>query len=93
MDDYSLEKALEKVLNEAKWAKRFYAINVKNDWEKIMGKTIAKYTEDLQLQNQELRIWSHNAAFKNQLLLDKEEIIEKVNKFYKKELITKIRIS
>ena len=44
-----------------------------------MGKTIAKYTDKIQLINQTLYITSSVAPLKNELLYQKDKIIERIN--------------
>lgn len=93
MDDLSLNNAMNKMLNESRWGKRFMAISIEEDWGQIMGSTIAKYTSSLSLQKQTLRIHTDIAPLKNELLLNKKSIIEKINAFYKKDIVNEIVIS
>ena len=44
-----------------------------------MGKTIARYTDKIQIINQTLFISSTVAQLKNELLYQKDKIIERVN--------------
>jgi len=48
-------------------------------WEQIMGKTIAKYTEKIQIQGKTLFISTSMAPLKQELLYQKENIIKRVN--------------
>ncbi len=93
MDDFSLQNAMNKMLNESRWGKRLDAISITEDWPKIMGNTIAQYTRSLTLHNKTLRITTDIAPLKNELSLNKKSIIETINAFYKKELVTTIEIS
>jgi predicted nucleic acid-binding Zn ribbon protein len=92
MDDFSLNKALNKTISESRWGKRFLAISIKEDWAKIMGDTIAKYTRELSLKDQCLNITTDIAPLKNELSLNKKSIIDKINAFYKKEIVKTIEI-
>lgn len=93
MDDFSMGNAMNKMLNESRWGKRFLAISLEEDWSEIMGETIAKYTKSLNLQNKKLDIHTDIAPLKNELSLNKKSIIDKINSFYKKEIVTEVTIS
>lgn len=55
------------------------AMQIEDVWENIMGKTIAKYTDKIQIIGGTLFITSTVAPLKNELLYQKERIIERVN--------------
>lgn len=54
-------------------------MQIEDVWENIMGKTIAKYTDKIQIIGGILFITSTVAPLKNELLYQKERIIERVN--------------
>lgn len=81
------------MLSKSHWDKRLKAISLKDDWEKIMGHTIHKYTKNLNLYNKKLIIQTDIAPLKNELMLNRKSIIEKVNTFYGKEIVTEVEIS
>lgn len=93
MDEFSLQEAMKKMLDESRWGKRFEAISLQQDWKEIMGQTIANYTKELTLKNKVLHIQTDIAPLKNELMLNKKSIIETVNAFYKKEIVKAIEIS
>jgi len=92
MDDFSLGNAMNKMLGESRWGKRFMAISLEEDWTEIMGETIGKYTASLSLENKKLIIQTDIAPLKNELSLNKKSIIDKINAFYKKEIVTEVNI-
>lgn len=92
MDDYSLGNAMNKMLGESRWGKRFMAISLQEDWGEIMGDTIAKYTNSLHLEHKKLTIQTDIAPLKNELSLNKKSIIAKINAFYKKEIVTEVTV-
>ncbi len=93
MDEFSLQEAMKKMLDESRWGKRFEAISLQQDWKEIMGQTIANYTKELTLKNKVLHIQTDIAPLKNELMLNKKSIIETINAFYKKEIVKAIEIS
>ena len=93
MEEFSLQDAMRKMLEESRWGKRFEAISIQQDWKEIMGQTIANYTKELTLKNKVLHIRTDIAPLKNELSLNKKSIIETINAFYQKEIVTEIEIS
>ena len=91
-DDFSLGNAMDNMLNESRWGKRFMAISLEADWGEIMGETIAKYTSSLSLQQKKLIIQTDIAPLKNELSLNNKSIIDKINAFYNKEIVTEVTI-
>lgn len=55
------------------------ALQIEDVWEKIMGKTIAKYTDKIQIYGTTLYITTTVAPLKQELLYQKEQIIQRVN--------------
>ena len=55
------------------------AVRIEALWEEIMGKTIAKYTDKIQVIGTTLFITSTVAPLKNELLYQKDKIIERIN--------------
>jgi len=59
-------------------------------WEQIMGKTIARYTDKLQIINDTLIITTQVAPLKQELIFQKEKIIQRVNEAMGQKLVSKI---
>ena len=57
-----------------------------------MGKTIAKYTDKIEIINSTLFISSTVAPLKNELLYQKEKIIERVKEALGEKVITEVVI-
>jgi len=55
------------------------AFQITDIWEELMGKTIARYTDSIQIINHTLFISTSVAPLKNELLYQKEKIIQRVN--------------
>jgi predicted nucleic acid-binding Zn ribbon protein len=56
-------------------------------WEKIMGKTIARYTENLKIINRTLFVTTNVAPLKQELIYQKEKIKLRVNEALGEKLI------
>ena len=79
MAEVSMAEALQQFLNKSKLKTGLQAMQIEDVWEKIMGKTVAKYTDKLQIVGATLFVSTTVAPLKNELLYQKEKIIERVN--------------
>lgn len=80
MAELSIGEALQQFLNKSKLKSGMQAMQIEDVWEKIMGKTVAKYTDKIQIIGSTLFVTTTVAPLKNELLYQKEKIIEMVNK-------------
>ncbi len=79
MAELSMQDALQQFLKNSRLKSGIQALQIEDVWEKIMGKTIAKYTDKITIINQVLYIQSQVAPLKNELMYQKAKIIERVN--------------
>lgn len=79
MGEFSMQDAIKLFLKQSRLKGNIQALQIEDVWEQIMGKTIAKYTDKIQIINQTLFISSSVAQLKHELLYQKEKIIERVN--------------
>ena len=93
MKDYSLKSALDEMLNKTHWSKRLLAVSIKSHWEDIMGKAIAQNTSSLFLERKKLIIRTRIAPLRVELSMNKEAIIEKVNLYYGREIISEVEVA
>ena len=87
-----MAEALQQFLNKSKLKTGVQAMQIKDVWEKIMGKTVAKYTDKLQIVGTTLFVSTVVAPLKNELLYQKEKIIELVNKELGEKVIKEVVI-
>jgi len=92
MSEISMGDALKEFLKQSKLKTGIQALQIEDAWEKIMGKTIAKYTDKIEIINQTLFISSAVAPLKNELLYQKEKIIERVNEALGEKVIKEVVI-
>jgi hypothetical protein len=92
MSEISLGDALKEFLKQSKLKSGIQALQVQDAWEKIMGKTISKYTDKIEIVNSTLFISSSVAPLKNELLYQKEKIIERVNEALGEKIIKEVVI-
>jgi predicted nucleic acid-binding Zn ribbon protein len=79
MGEYSLGDALRQFLEKSRLKGSIQALQIGDVWEQIMGKTIAKYTDKIEIHGQTLFITTTVAPLKQELLYQKDKIIQRVN--------------
>ena len=94
MAEYSMEDALNQFLQKSRLKLPIQSLQIEAVWEKLMGKTISKYTDSIKIQGQVLIITTSVAPLKQELLYQKDKIKERVNEALKgnneiKEVIIK----
>ena len=92
MAEMSIGEALKEFLKSSKLKSGIQALQIEDAWEKIMGKTIARYTDKIEIINSTLFISSTVAPLKNELLYQKEKIIERVNEALGERVIKEVVI-
>lgn len=79
MAQYSLGEAIQQFLKQSRMKGEIQALQIEELWEKLMGKTIAKYTDQIRIANKTLFITTHVAPLKQELTYQKETIKLRVN--------------
>lgn len=90
--EVSIGDALKEFLKKSKLKSGVQAMQVKEAWEKIMGKTIANYTDKIEIINSTLFISTNVAPLKNELIYQKNKIIERVNEALGEKVINEVVI-
>ena len=88
--EISLGDALKDFIKNSRLKSGVQAVQIKEAWEKIMGKTIANYTDNIQISNGTLFITTSVAPLKNELIYQKENIIKRVNEMMGERIITEV---
>ena len=92
MAEISLQDAIQQFLQKSRLKSGIQALRIEDIWENVMGKTIARYTDNIQIINHTLYITSTVAPLKNELLYQKEKIIERVNEALGEKLVKDVVI-
>lgn len=92
MGEMSLGDALRNFLQKSRFKGSIQALQIEEIWEEIMGKTIAKYTEKIQIHGHTLYITTHMAPLKQELQYQKPKIIERVNEALGEKTISEVVI-
>jgi len=93
MSEYSIGEAIHKFLQRSHLKNGVRAIQIEEIWEKLMGKTIAQYTDKIQIVNQKLFITTSVGPLKNELMYQKNQIMKGSMKHLVKKLFQKLLFS
>ncbi len=92
MGEYSIGEALKQFLDSSRIKGGIQALQIEDVWENIVGKTVARYTNKLQIFGDKLIITTDVAALKQELIYQKEKIKQRVNEALGKNTIKEIII-
>jgi hypothetical protein len=92
MAELSIQDALKQFLQQSRLKGDLQALQIEEIWEKLMGKTIAKYTQSIKIFHQTLHITTNVAPLKNELIYQKENIIKRVNEALGETVIKEVII-
>jgi hypothetical protein len=90
--EISLGDALKKYFEHSSLKPGMLDARLREDWEKLMGKTIAKYTDSIELKNKRLIIYTTVSTLKHELSFSKDKIIRLVNGALGEEIVEEIVI-
>ena len=79
MAQLQIGDALKQFIDKSRLKNGIRAVQIESIWEEVMGKTIAKYTDKIEIINQTLFINTAVGPLKNELFYQKDKIIERIN--------------
>lgn len=92
MAEFSLDQAIQEFLKASRIKGGIQALQIEDVWEAIMGKTIARHTDKLQIIGDKLFITTSVAPLKNELIYQKDKIRQRVNEALKQKVINEVII-
>lgn len=92
MGEYSLGDALRKFLHQSQLKGSIQALQIEEVWEQIMGKTVARYTDKISIHGHTLYVNTTVAALRQELLYQKDNIIQRVNETMGERVIQEVII-
>lgn len=92
MAEISLGDAIKLFLQKSRLKQNIQALQIEEVWAQLMGKTIAKYTNKIEIIGSTLFITTNVAPLKQELQFQKEKIIERVNEAMKEKVIKEVVI-
>lgn len=92
MGSYSIGEALNLLLEKSRWKHKVHELRLRQEWETIVGKTIAKYTRNLYLSGNILTIYTDVAPLKQELQVGKEQLMKNINEYFGEAVVREINI-
>lgn len=93
MGEFSLGEALNQFLKQSRLKGSIQAFQIEDIWAKLMGKTIARYTEKISIHGHTLYITTNVAPLKQELIYQKEKIISNVNEALGENVIREVVVN
>ena len=92
MGELSMQDAMKQFLKKSRLKQGIQSVQIEEVWEAVMGKTIAQYTDKLEIKGRTLFITTAVAPLKNELLFQKVKVIERLNETLGEKIINEVKI-
>jgi predicted nucleic acid-binding Zn ribbon protein len=87
-----IENVIREYLKEMNIDQKLKEVGIVSQWEKLMGKTVAVRTSQIYIRNHILYIHVTSSVLKNELLMMRQAIIEKINEEAGEKIVEQIVI-
>ena len=87
-----IENVIREYLKEMNIDQKLKEVGIISQWEKLMGKTVAVRTNQIYIRNHILYIHVTSSVLKNELLMMRQAIIEKINEEAGERIVEQIVI-
>jgi predicted nucleic acid-binding Zn ribbon protein len=88
--DHTLKEVIERLLKAYKWEAGIDEAKLVNSWENIVGKIIAKHTTRLKVSNRILYINVDSSVIRNELMMSRSKLIDRINEEMGGKMIAEI---
>ena len=86
----TIGEVIKKLIRNNKLSKRFDDLNVLDVWNNIIGKDLEKYIKSTRLVDDKLYVKLRSSIVRNELSYNKTQLIQRINKKLKKDVIKDI---
>jgi len=86
----SLSSVLKNFVRENNLERKLNEIDLIKSWEEVMGKMVCRYTKNIYIQNSTLFVETTSPIVRNELLMMKEEIRQRLNEVAGEEIVKTI---
>jgi predicted nucleic acid-binding Zn ribbon protein len=88
----TIASVIKDYLKEAQIEGKLKEVQVVNSWEELVGKAIARRTNRIYIKNGKLFLYMNSSIVKNELMMHREGIIERINTNAGEEIVKEIVI-
>lgn len=92
MGQYSIGEAIQLLMQKSGWKPKVHELRIREEWEQIAGKTIARYTRELKLNNGTLYISTDVAPLKQELNMGRQQLMQTINEYLGEQAVREIVI-
>ncbi|MES2376435.1 MAG: DUF721 domain-containing protein [Bacteroidota bacterium] len=89
-NDKTLKEAIEQMMQVYKIKRKFDETGILAQWPELVGKSVANRTKELFIHDKKLFLRIESSVIKNELMMIRSQIIEKINNEAKSVLIEEI---
>ena len=89
---HSIKDSIKEFLQTHNLEEKLMEVQLRNSWEKLMGKTIAAHTTKIYIKDKKLHLRFDSPALKQELSYAKEKVIRSINEEFESEVVTEIVI-
>lgn len=89
-NDKSMKEAIEQMLNVYKIKRRFDETGVVAAWPQLVGQSVANRTKELFIRDRKLFLRIESSVIKNELMMIRTQIVDKINEEAKGVLVEEI---
>ena len=86
----TIAEVIKKLIRNNKLSKRFDDLNVLDVWNNIIGKDLEKYIKSTKLVDDKLYVKLRSSIVRNEISYKKTQLIQRINKKLKKDVIKDI---
>lgn len=88
-----IEEVIKEFLREMNIDRKLKEVNIISRWESLMGKMVAVRTSQIYIRNRILYVRVTSSVLKNELMMMRQDIIDRVNEQAGEKLVEKIIIT
>lgn len=92
MAQVSIQEAIQLFLDKSKLKGKMQSLQIHDVWAELMGTTIARYTDDIQLIDHKLIITTNMAPLKQELVYQQEKIRNRINEYFNEHVVKEVVI-
>lgn len=86
----SLGEVIKDYLRESGWQQKLDEVKIISEWDKTLGPSLAKYTEEVFISNKKLHIRLSSATLRQELSYQKTALLKELNDAVGRTVIVEI---
>jgi len=89
-NEQTLGQVITDFLRQSGWERKLDEVKIMTEWDKVLGPSLAKYTDEVFIQNGKLHIRLNSSTLRQELSYRKSEIVKDLNEAVGKTVISEI---